>query len=161
VVGLEALGQAHGMAAAGRPAAGAGLAAQAGHGLYGAAGDQMGDDAAHRGVGDGEAPRLSRAARAWRGPHRIGASQPLDRLHQLAGPGPWAEAMRPARARLGPLVPAIEAGAAGAHRTSGLLGGEPVVPGLSPAPQRVLTIAASLMTGCAAIRDASEPVLIM
>jgi hypothetical protein len=55
VVGLEALGQAHGMAAAGRPAAGAGLAAQAGHGLYGAAGDQMGDDAAHRGVGDGEA----------------------------------------------------------------------------------------------------------
>ncbi len=135
-VGLEPLGQAHGVFAPVGVAA-PGALAQPGDGLDAAALHQAVQDPAHGRVGDLEPFVAQQRPQLGLAPHREVVAQPLHRPHQLGGPGSGPRPVRSSASGLQPARPAVQRGPADPHRPGRRLGRQPVASGLSGSAQGV------------------------
>jgi len=100
-------------------------------------GDEAVDDAADRGVGDGEALVAQDWSELLLAPHGKVEPEPLDLGAQRRAPVLLAHPMRPPALRHGRLLPAIKRGARHPHRLRRLLGRQPGSPGAAPSRHRV------------------------
>src|SRR5579871_3054049 len=133
--GLEAFGEARGVALAGgeAAAAGAGVAAQAGHGDDAASVHELAQDASDGGDRDGDAFAAQHGRELALAPHRIVGAQVLDRFDQTWRPPGLAAMVWRAALGEGGFLPAVERSPADPDGAGRLPGTEPVGHGAAPA----------------------------